>query len=165
MEYAFRCKKSKDCDTGDVCDPKNKVCRAAKRPAQVPKAVYAKECLQKGIPIHYERGPHKGERKNKDAMRHCAQQKDRNVVPYRPSQVKLLNAPSIHSLVVKKPSGQEVGFVRPPIASLQQMRKDELTRIFAEGQRKGYIDPKKSSQALTNKQLMEAIRRANQQKW
>lgn len=147
------CKSSKQCDAGEVCDRKEKVCRASKRKAAVPKAVLAKECLRKGIPLVYERGAHKGERKTRDAIRRCTKQKDRNVHAYDAKTVKLL------------PPAPASAFTRPPMAKLNQMKKDNLVRLYKEGQKKGFVDPSKSTEGMTNKQLANAITRARHKKW
>lgn len=165
------CKKSKDCDAGDVCDRSSHLCREPKIRVGVTKAVLARECLQKGIPISYERGPRTGERKTKDALRRCKSQKDRTVLPY---QGKMLGAPpvksvpsvhSAHSLRSLSSSSSSSSFSRPPLADLNKMRKDELTRLFKEGQKAGFIDKEKDIDGLTNKQLANIIHRATQKKW
>lgn len=149
----LKCKTSKDCDSGDVCDRKLKSCRESlRRPAQS-KATLAKECLKKGIPIVYERNPVKGERKTRDALRNCKYQKDRTKVPYDSKHVKMLPAPA------------PVAFVRPPVADLQRMKKADLVKLYLDGQEKGFIDPSKSSDGLTNKQLARAISRATKKQW
>lgn len=78
----LRCKHSKDCDRSnkEVCDRKEHICRPSKIQPVKTMITLAKECLQKGIPITYERGEKKGQRKTREAMRNCQNQKDRNVV-------------------------------------------------------------------------------------
>jgi hypothetical protein len=48
---------------------------------------------------------------------------------------------------------------------LKTMRKEELSRVFKKGQSRGYIDPSKNPEELTNKQLTSYITRATQKKW
>lgn len=151
---ANKCKTSKQCDVGEVCDAKKKVCRESQRHLAMPKATLAKECLKKGIPLSFERGPRKGERKTREAMRRCTTQKDRNIVKHDPKKVKLLGAPPVES-----------PFVRPPLSELLKMKKAELEKLFKQGQKKRFIDPSKRVIELTNKQLANAITRARHQKW
>lgn len=158
--YQYKCKTSKQCESGDVCDRKERVCRESKRAAHVSKAVLAKECLRKGIPLVYELGEHRGERKSREAMRRCKTQKDRAVIPVNTYNMRMLPAPSKHA---SASSGSE--FARPAANELKAMRKEELTRIYLKGQNKGYIDPSKTPGDLTNKQLANHIARATQRKW
>lgn len=92
-----RCKKSKDCPGKEVCDTKQHTCRdplTRGRKPQGNKAALARVCLEKAIPIHYEQGPRKGQRKDRAAMRHCKDQAARNHVTGGPR--KALPAPSAH---------------------------------------------------------------------
>lgn len=154
------CKKSSDCATGDVCDRKQHECRTSLRKAGPNKATFAKICLSKGIPIEYERGQKKGQRKSKEAMRQCKHQHDRNAAAsYNPRNALALPAPSVKP--ASKVASASSPFVRPKEAELKGMRKDDLLRIYQKGQNKGYINPNKESAVLTNKQLANAILRAN----
>lgn len=160
--YQYKCKKSSDCESGNVCDPKERVCRDSKRAAAVSKAVLAKECLRKGIPLVYELGEHRGERKSREALRRCKNQKDRTVIPVNTYNMRMLPAPAVAS---KSNTKSNTPFVRPAVNELKTMRKDELAQVFKKGQKKGYIDPSKSVTDMTNKQLTNYISRATQRKW
>lgn len=153
-----RCRKSSECPDKDVCDRTEKVCRPTKRPEPVSKAALAKECLRRGIPVSYERGPHKGERKTREALRSCSRQKDRNVVPYDASKVRLLVAPPQAPPSLRPATATE--FVRPKEVELRNMNKTQLTQLFNQGKVAGFIDPSKSAADFTNAQLINAIRRA-----
>lgn len=84
-----RCCSSTQCDTGDVCDRSKRVCRES-RVHIVPKATLAKQCLTKGIPIHFELGPRAGQRKDRRALRACKAQPARNMIR---GPIQLLEAP------------------------------------------------------------------------
>jgi hypothetical protein len=162
--YQYKCKTSKQCETGDVCDRKQHVCRESHRAVPTSKAQLAKECLRKGIPIAYERGEHQGERKSREALRRCKTQKDRNVVQVNTYNLRYLPAPAA-ATKPKTKTKSETLFLRPAANELKTMRKDELSQIYKRGQTKGYIDPSKNGDELTNKQLMNYITRATQKKW
>ena len=138
------CKKSTECATGDVCDRQKHECRASLRKTGPNKAAFAKVCLTKGIPIAYERGDNKGQRKSKNAMRQCQYQNDRNGV---------------------KPHGKVYGLPAPARPPTKNMKKDQLQRIYKKGQNNGYINPDKTISDLTNKQLANAILRATKKQY
>lgn len=165
--YQYKCKKSNDCATGDVCDRKEHACRESKRQQPVSKAVLAKECLRKAIPIVYELGEHRGERKSREALRRCKHQKDRTVVPVNSYNIRMLPAPApaARSTRGSVASKSESLFLRPAITELKTMRKEELTKVFKKGQSLRYIDPAKNADELTNKQLTSYITRATQRKY
>lgn len=77
---AMRCRSSRECDKKEVCDRKERVCRPSKVQPKKSKATLAKECLEKGIPLTYERGEKKGQRKTREALRNCSRQKERTRV-------------------------------------------------------------------------------------
>ena len=89
--------------------------------------------------------------KTRQALQRCKYQKDRTKETYDAKRVKLLPAPS--------------PFVRPSAAALQTMKKEELIKLFLKGQKKGFINPSKSSNGLTNKQLSREISRATKKQW
>ena len=157
--YQYKCKTSKQCEPGDVCDRKSHLCRESQRVVPISKAALAKVCLKKGIPIVYEKGEHAGERKSRDALRRCKKQKDRTIVPVHTGNLRLLPAPPVAT------KASSPLFLRPTANDLKTMRKDELTTVFKRGQSKGFIDPSKNPADLTNKQLTSYITRATQKKW
>lgn len=158
--YQYKCKTSKQCENGDVCDRKERVCRESRRVVPISKAVLAKECLRKGIPIVYEKGEHQGERKSREALRRCKNQKDRSVVSVHTGNLLRLPAPAAAKTKTSSPL-----FLRPAANELKTMRKDDLIKVFTKGQTKGFIDPSKNPEDLTNKQLSAYITRATQRKW
>jgi hypothetical protein len=153
----FLCKSSKDCEDKDVCDRKSHECRAPLRKPAANKAALAKECLSKNIPITYERGEKKGERKSREALARCRTQPSRITV--RGDRILFLPAPAPKiSLSVAAASSSP--FVRPKEAELRTMNKPELATLFRKGQRHGFIAPTKQADDLTKKQLATAITNA-----
>lgn len=137
--YQYKCKKSSECESGNVCDRKERVCRDSKRAAAVSKAVLAKECLRKGIPLVYELGEHRGERKSREALRRCKNQKDRTVIPVNTYNMRMLPAPAVASK-------SNTPFVRPNNNELKTMRKDELAQVFKRAKRRVILIPRSPSQ-------------------
>jgi hypothetical protein len=133
------------------------------RQPPVSKAILAKECLKKGIPINFERGEHKGERKPREALRKCRTQKDRNFVHME--KPLLLPAPSAKPSPAPVKSASSPLFLRPAVAELNKMKRDEIVSVYQKGQHKGYIDPSRTHEQYTKEQMIDKIRRATQKKW
>lgn len=156
------CRKSGECDRGQVCDRQDKTCRARKRWSS--EEDLAQRCIEKGIPVLFERGPRKGEPKTRPALRRCARQKDRlNTFVSIKSPTSTFVTPRSTTTPERTPVASP--FVRPKERELQKMTKAELTRIYEKGQKMGFIDPAKPANDYVNRQLVNAIVRATKPKY